>query len=298
MLDLRARLASLRVKAQARQEATSASSSPLAGRLERLRPARGSNPRPTAEALAASLGGQVVAANLIEVAQSLPLPVRHGRVSIKSGRALAAAARAVGRIGDPIAPETLLFLDTETTGLAGGTGTVAFAVGLGWIDGARLRLVQWLITGFAGERELLARVRARLARSELLISFNGKSFDVPLLKARARLAGSELPFEGVGHLDLLHVTRRFLKVGWPDCRLRTAEVEALRLQRVNDLPGAEAPAAWRRWLDRGDGSLLGRVLEHNRADLLSLAALLALLERPTSREAPLFHGPLALIGSG
>jgi len=269
MLDLHARLATLRVKAQTRQAPS---------------------PRPTAEALAASLGGRVVAADVIEVSQSLPLPVRHGRVAIASGRALAAAARAVGRLPEAVAPDSLLFLDTETTGLAGGTGTVAFAVGLAWLESRRLRVVQWLITGFAGERELLDRVRARLAAAGLLVTFNGKSFDVPLLKARARLVRSELPLDDLGHVDLLHATRRFLNAGWPDCRLRTAEVEALRLRRVNDLPGSEAPAAWRSWLERGDGSLLGRVLEHNRADLLSLAALLALLERPTAREAPLFHG--------
>jgi hypothetical protein len=279
MLDLQARLASLRVKAQ------------------RLETARHPSPRPTAEALAASFGGQVVVADLIEVSQTLRFPFRHGRVSIGSGRALAAAARAVGRLAEPVAPESLVFLDTETTGLAGGTGTVAFTVGLGWIDAGRLWLVQWLISGFAGERELLSRVRARLASAGLLVSFNGKSFDLPLLKARSRLAGSELLLDGIGHLDLLHVTRRLLKAGWPDCRLRTAEAEALRLERVNDLPGAEAPAAWRSWLDRGDGSLLGRVLEHNRADLLSLAALLALLERPTAREAPLFQRSVVPAGA-
>jgi uncharacterized protein YprB with RNaseH-like and TPR domain len=93
------------------------------------------------------------------------------------------------------------------------------------------------------------------------------------------------------HLDLLHVTRRLLHSGWPDCRLRTAEARALRLERTDDLPGAEAPAAWRRWLERGDASLLGRVADHNRADLLALVALLALLERPTAREAPLLQVP-------
>jgi uncharacterized protein YprB with RNaseH-like and TPR domain len=88
---------------------------------------------------------------------------------------------------------------------------------------------------------------------------------------------------------MLHATRRLLRAGWPDCRLRTAEMEALLLERVDDLPGAEVPGAWRRWLERGDGSLLERVLDHNRADLLSLAALLALMEHPTRQEAPLLH---------
>src|SRR5262245_51803787 len=153
-------------------------------------------------------------------------------------------------------------------------------VGLAWLEGGLLRLVQWLLAGFAAERALLARVRERVTLARVLVTFNGKSFDLPLLKARARLAGTDLPTEGLAHLDLLHVTRRLLQVGWPDCRLRTAEARALRLERANDLPGSEAPAAWRRWLAQGDASLLGRVADHNRADLLALVALLALLEHP------------------
>jgi uncharacterized protein YprB with RNaseH-like and TPR domain len=283
MIDLQLQLARLREKAQAR----AAASASLADRLDRLRVGNGPARRPTAEALAASLGGTVVAPDLVELSRSLALPCRHGDATIGSSESLTAAARSVGRLD--AAPESLLFLDTETTGLAGGTGTVAFVVGLGWIEEGALRLVQWLIASFAAERALIERVRARFARAGALVSFNGKSFDVPLLKARARLGGAELRLEGIAHLDLLHATRRLLRTGWPDCRLRTAEAEALRLERVNDLPGAEAPGAWRRWLERGDGSLLERVLDHNRADLLSLAALLALMEHPTRREAPLLH---------
>src|SRR5262249_397329 len=108
-------------------------------------------------------------------------------------------------------------------------------------------------------------------------------------KARGRLTGCSFSIENAAHLDLLHATRRLLHAGWPDCRLRTAEAEALRLERVNDLPGAEAPAPWRRWLGHGAAARLARVLDPNRAALLSLAALLALLEYPTKREAPLLH---------
>jgi uncharacterized protein YprB with RNaseH-like and TPR domain len=285
MLDLQLQLARLREKAQAR--ATAAAS--LGDRLDRLRVAKEPTRRPTARALAASLGGTVVAPELVELSRSLALPCRHGDVSIESGPRLAAAARTLARLDDPIPPESLLFLDTETTGLAGGTGTVAFVVGLAWIDGTSLRLLQWLMASFAAERALIGRARERLAPAAALVTFNGKSFDLPLLKARARLAGCDLGVQDVPHLDLLHATRRLLRSGWPDCRLRTAEAEALRLERVNDLPGAEAPGAWRRWLERGDGSLLERVLDHNRADLLSLAALLSLMEHPTRREAPLLH---------
>ena len=145
------------------------------------------------------------------------------------------------------------------------------------------------MAGFGAESELVARVSDRFARAGVIVSFNGKSFDMPLLKTRGRLVERELSAEGLVHVDLLHVTRRLLRAGWPDCRLRTAEARALRLERADDLPGAEAPGAWRRWLAHGDASLLARVLDHNRADVLSLVALLALLERPTEREAPLLH---------
>ena len=287
MIDLQARLAQLRAKAQARGVGLAGPS--LGERLERMRVSETPRRKPTAEALAVSLGGTTVAPGLIEIVRTYALPFRHGEVPIASGRVLADAARAVGGIGSTIAPESLLFLDTETTGLAGGTGTVAFMVGLGWIDGGSLRIVQWLMATFSAEGALLAGVADRIARAELLVSFNGKSFDLPLLKARARLGGQTLPTALLAHLDLLHVTRRLLHAGWPDCRLRTAEARALRLERTNDLPGSEAPAAWRQWLERGDASLLERVLDHNRGDILSLVALLALLERPTAREAPLLH---------
>jgi uncharacterized protein YprB with RNaseH-like and TPR domain len=288
-MDLQARLAQLREKAVARGLTAPTVAAPLADRLARLRVGAVARAAPTAEALARSVDGTVVAPGLVEVAQTRPLPLRHGDVSITDGAVLARAARLVGKQADPIAPERFLFLDTETTGLAGGTGTTAFMVGVAWIEGRVLRLAQWLLAGFAGEAALLERVAERFGRADAIVSFNGKSFDLPLLKARARLAARELGADRLIHVDLLHITRRLLVAGWPDCRLRTAEARALQLERTDDLPGAEAPAAWRRWLAQGDASLLGRVLEHNRADLLSLVALLALLERPTAREAPLLH---------
>jgi uncharacterized protein len=290
MSDLQVRLQQLREKARAPNAGPSSAPS-LGERLERLRVASPFQHPPTAEALAASLQGEVVAPGLVEAARTYPLPFRHGDVTIASGRALAESAKSLVNLAAPVPPESLLCLDTETTGLAGGTGTVAFMVGLAWIDGSALRVVQWLLAGFAAEGALIARVSERLTRASVIVSFNGKSFDVPLLKARARLVGGNLPTDGRVHLDLLHVTRRLLHSGWPDCRLRTAEARALRLERTDDLPGAEAPAAWRRWLERGEASQLGRVADHNRADLLALVALLALLERPTAREAPLLHVP-------
>ncbi len=157
------------------------------------------------------------------------------------------------------------------------------------IRGDKLEILQLLLTGFGGERALLDRVSPLIGNAGHLVTFNGKSFDLPLLRTRARLAGRDLAAEEPPHLDLLHVTRRRLREDWPDCRLRTAETEALGFSRTDDLPGAEVPAAWQRWLQRRDASLLPRILDHNREDLVSLAALLAVLAGPTGREAPLLR---------
>ena len=135
-MDLHTRLAQLRAKAEARGLAP-ASASGLGERLERLRVAAPMRRVSTAEALAASLAGTVIAPGLIEVARTYALPFNHGDVSIASGASLASAARSVSRVPTAISPERLLFLDTETTGLAGGTGTAAFMVGLGWIERRR-----------------------------------------------------------------------------------------------------------------------------------------------------------------
>ena len=291
MIDLQIRLQQLREKARA-LHAVPPTGPSLGERLERLRVASPARTPATGEALAASLEGKLVAPGLIETARTYPLPFRHGDIMVTSGRALGEAARSLGKLTTPVATEALLCLDIETTGLAGGTGTVAFMVGLAWLEGDALRVVQWILAGFAGEASLLARVRERMALADVLVTFNGKSFDLPLIKARARLDGTDMPTDGLAHVDLLHVTRRLLHAGWPDCRLRTAEARALRLERNDDLPGAKAPVAWRRWLERGDAGLLGRVADHNRADLLALVALLALLEKPTAREAPLLQIPI------
>ncbi len=287
-MDLRARLEQLRAKAQARG-LTPLPEAPLGKRLARLRVGVPARAAPTAEALAAAVGGTVAAPGLIEVARTIALPFRHGDVAITDTPSLADTAKTVGKLAAAVSADQLLFLDTETTGLAGGAGTTAFMVGLGWFECGDLHIVQWLMAGFAAESALIARVAERFARTGVIVSFNGKSFDLPLLKTRARLVGRELGADELTHVDLLHVTRRLLHAGWPDCRLRTAEARALRLERADDLPGSEAPGAWRRWLSCGDASLLTRVLDHNRADLLSLVALLALLEHPTAREAPLLH---------
>lgn len=171
----------------------------------------------------------------------------------------------------------LVFFDTETTGLAGGTGTRAFMIGAAdWFDGA-LRIRQLLIANMAAERAMLREFASWLAPSTVLASYNGRSYDAPLLRTRYRLARLADALHGLDHLDLLHPARRRWRGRWENCRLATIEREALRILREDDLPGAQAPAAWLGYLRGGDAVNLRRVAEHNRQDVATLARLLVRL---------------------
>ncbi len=178
----------------------------------------------------------------------------------------------------------LLFFDTETTGLAGGTGTRAFMIGAAdWCDGA-LRIRQLLIANMAAERAMLREFAAWLAPSTVLASYNGRSYDAPLLRTRYRLARLPDALHGLDHLDLLHPSRRRWRGRWENCRLATIEREALRILREDDLPGSQAPAAWLSYLRGGASTNLRRVAEHNRQDVATLARLLLrLCDEPAER---------------
>ncbi len=174
-------------------------------------------------------------------------------------------------------PSGWLFLDTETSGLAGGTGTWAFLCGLARIEGDDLLVRQYLLARLDAEPAYLDAVGGEIRSAGLLVSYNGKTFDVPLLTTRFRLAGMRSPLEPMAHLDLLGLVRRAFAPVWPDCRLATAEERLLGVGRGGDLPGSEAPSAWLAWLRRGEVDALAGVLEHNSRDLLSLPALVPAL---------------------
>lgn len=173
----------------------------------------------------------------------------------------------------PIARERLLHFDTETTGLAGGTGTRAFMIGAAdWRDGG-LRLRQLTTTTLAAEADMLRTFAGWLPPGTVLVSYNGKCYDAPLLNTRYRLARQPSPITGLLHLDLLHPARRRWKGRWENCRLGTLERRVLDIVRGDDLPGSEAPRAWLDYLRGGSARDLRRVAEHNAQDLRSLAGL-------------------------
>ena len=208
-----------------------------------------------------------------------PLAHRHGTVRLGSVATLD-HERLVQLAKDPafgaLRPEQCLFLDTETTGLSGGAGTVVFAYGLGFVRGDELVVEQLFLRDFGEELAMLHHVAARLAEFPVPVTFVGKSYDRHRIAARLAVHKVKAPVLTDVHLDLYHVVRRCYGKQWPDTRLRTVEERLLGLHRHDDLPGSEAPAAFLDWV-RDQTGPVDRVLEHNRLDVLSLVALLGVL---------------------
>src|SRR5207249_2606018 len=133
---------------------------------------------------------------------------------------------------------------TETTGLSGGTGTVAFLVGLAWRDGDGLRLVQYFLSDFNQESALLWAVGQCVRDAGVLVSYNGRSFDWPLLQTRLVMRRADPAWPSPPHLDLLTLARRIFKPRLPDCALQTIEQAVLDLHRADDLPGSLLPGRY------------------------------------------------------
>lgn len=202
-------------------------------------------------------------------------------------------------------PEKWLFLDTETTGLAGGTGTYAFLVGVAWWDGAGLEVEQFFLRDYADEHSMLVALAARLEERPVLVTFNGKSFDWPLLETRYRMTRSIPVPEPAAHLDLLHPARHLWRLRLGSVRLGELERNVLgapssvfNWDRSDDIPSMLIPQTYFDYL-RGMPEAtvtLAQVLRHNQMDLRGLAAIAAkmvtLLDQPEAAEA----APLDLYG--
>lgn len=192
------------------------------------------------------------------------------------------SAKGVGAPGTGSAP--LLFLDLETTGLFTGAGTQAFLVGCAAIDGQSIRVRQFLMPGFEHERAVLAELAAWAACHGALVTYNGRTFDVPLIETRFLFHRAPFPLAETPHLDMLHAARRLWRgratTAGPDpdessCSLSVLEKHLAGLHRVGDVPGFEIPSRYFQFVRDGDARPLEAVLEHNRLDLISLAAVMA-----------------------
>ncbi len=178
-------------------------------------------------------------------------------------------------------PDRLLYLDTETTGLAGGTGTYPFLVGAGFFEEGSFVVQQYFMRDLDEEPALLSAFHALLPRFEGVVTYNGRAFDLVLLETRFVLARRLWP--GVRwHLDLLPTARRLWSSCLSDCRLVTVEMHALGLMREADLPGSLIPALYFEYLRRRTPTALPKIFAHNRQDLLSLVALAGWVGRALS----------------
>ncbi|MFO0590651.1 MAG: ribonuclease H-like domain-containing protein [Polyangiaceae bacterium] len=195
-------------------------------------------------------------------------------------------------------PRRALYLDTETTGLAGGTGTVAFLVGLAFFDEAHQAFVceQMLLRRLGEEAPILELLEKRLADASMIVTYNGKSFDVPLLRARFVMNRMTRPAEPP-HLDLLHVARRVHKHRLSTCTLASIESEVLGRERVGDVSGMDIVEAYMHFLRSGDDGALHGVVTHNEHDVLSMVALLGIYGEPFESEEEVAEEAPARLGT-
>ena len=227
----------------------------------------------------------------VVVDQIYPAGYQQGQVEISS--ALSHCSQTVAGIGRDPGLEALdlqksAFLDVETTGLAGGAGTYAFLVGIGWFDGQDFRLRQVFMRDYGEEPALVAVIEETLEPLSGIVSFNGKAFDVPLLETRFIMSRRRFPLSSAPHLDLLHMARRLWRLRLENCRLSSLETEILGLERHGDVPSHLVPQLYFDYLRHGRAEPLEGVFYHNAQDILSLAALTALsckvYEDPLSHE--------------
>lgn len=175
-------------------------------------------------------------------------------------------------------PRRILYMDTETTGFAG-AGTVAFLVGVGWLTDEGFTVRQYLMRDYPEERFLLERIAADFSRFDVLCTFNGRSFDVPLLRDRFLMNRMNPSCLDMPHIDLMHIARRVWKLRLKRCNLGHLEEAVLGIARHGDIPGGEVPQRYFNYLKTGQFDLLRDVLEHNAQDIASLCVLLSQMTR-------------------
>jgi uncharacterized protein YprB with RNaseH-like and TPR domain len=260
----------------------------LAARLRRLGLAKGPGAlrppedRRPAKRVENLLRGELYAAGdraCFVVEESFPLDTQHG------GRSLGALLDQSIEVAATLAQDPalarlrfsdLLFIDTETTGLSGGTGTLVFLVGIGYFEGERFLVTQYFLRSPADEPAMLAALGADVARRPGLVSFNGRSFDIPLLETRYILNRQRPPFIRTSHLDLLPPARRLWRDSLDSCSLGSLEGSVLGVRRDQaDVPGGLIPVIYRDYLRSGNAIEMPRIFYHNQIDVLSMVVLAA-----------------------
>lgn len=230
---------------------------------------------------------------VIELLRSAGSRKKGSRTSPRLGKTTKNPEKETGSEVNPLLldPDRWLFLDTETTGLSGGTGTYAFLIGIAWWDSGGLQVEQFLMRDFSEEHSVLLELAERLAERPVLVTFNGKTFDWPLLESRYLMTRSICVPQLAAHLDLLHPARAVWKLRLGSVKLMELEehvLDARRLgwDRANDVPSNMIPQFYFDYLRGRSVAPLAGVVRHNRNDLRGLAALFGKLNEMLSCEEP------------
>lgn len=217
---------------------------------------------------------------------TFPTEHRHGDLPL--GAFLDLDPRVLAALGSEPAlaevdPSAAVFLDTETTGLSGGTGTMAFLVGIGYFDHGRFRVLQAFLRDPGDEPAMVDWLAERLSAFQMVVTFNGRGFDLPILENRFILARRPFPLADTPHLDLLPASRRVWRWRLTSCALGTLEREVLGVERDQaDIPSGVIPHVYRDYLRTGDAREIPRILYHNRMDVMSLTGLATRLAQALS----------------
>jgi uncharacterized protein YprB with RNaseH-like and TPR domain len=230
-------------------------------------------------------------------------PLDHSHGCVRVDALFGIPADVLSQIGrdDGLAEANLrnaVFLDTETTGLAGGTGTVPFLIGIGSFTDSHFHIEQFFMRDYDEERAVLIAVRDRLEKAEMLVTYNGKAFDLNLLSTRFTLSRMRLKAEEIPHLDLLFTARRLWKRRLGDCSLSNVERQLLEFERRDDVPGSAIPGLYFEYLRTRDARRIAPVFRHNVWDILALAALAATAGRIYENPRETLDHPLDWISLG
>ncbi len=194
--------------------------------------------------------------------------------------------------------DQLLYLDTETTGLSGGAGTVAFLVGVGFFEKDAFIVRQYFMRDYNEEAAMMSGLQQLFAGYKGFVTFNGKAFDINLLQSRFISNRFRPSFKELPNLDLLYPSRRVWGLKLDSCRLSSLEENILGLYRDDDIPGAQIPSVYFNYVESRDAIDIKRVISHNELDILSMVSLLSRLSSMMNNPLSQTDGELELLGMG
>lgn len=213
------------------------------------------------------------------IEKRMPLSFLHGGYELRA--ALDVSGDVITALGgedcDRLGARQLLYLDTETTGLSGGAGTVAFLIGTGFFEQDEFVIRQYFMRDYNEEAAMLLELQQLFAAHKGFVTFNGKAFDINLLQSRFISNRFRPSFKDFPNVDLLYPSRRVWGLKLESCRLSSLEESVLGQFREDDIPGAQIPSVYFKYVEDRDASEIKRVISHNEQDILSMVSLLAKL---------------------